>query len=354
MATWHEKTNRWVASKVIQGKRLWFTSKTSAEDADKQAREAQAPGPTFEAQTFAAFVYGPWKANTWPEIKPLSRVKYNGQFKNHILPILGHLRIDEIGLEEMLALKGSLRLKGKKRNGDSMHNRTAHSILTLALSVMILAKEAGKTSREDWKTLKLPKYTKKTERDEAPEGLTAALLREAEGTWMAGPLFAALFLGLRRGEVCGLKWSAIDRRKLTLRIDTQRQRQSGKGTVEADTKGKTRTLYVSEDLIAWLDRLGDKGSVYVFTGAEGFPMRPDRITTIMPKLCQAAKVEPTLFRDLRSYAASNLDALGVEITTIASILGHTKIDVTLLYVNTKKKLVRDALGRLLGAMEKTG
>jgi integrase len=279
----------------------------------------------------------------------MSQKKYNGQLKAHILPVLGHLRVARIGLDEMLALKSSLKLHGEKRPGEAMSNRTAHFVLTLTLSILKMAKQSGRTQREDWRLLKLPKIQKKKQRKELPENFTSAMLTAAEGHWMAGPLFAALFLGLRRGEVCGLKWSAIDRKKMRIRIDSQRQRQSGRGTVDVETKGEARDLHVDQDIIAWIDRLGDKGSIYVFTGAEKHPMRPDRITHAMASLCKRAKVPTVTFHDLRSYSASNLAALGVDLNTIMSILGHTKLDVTLLYVNSQKEQVRNALAGLLSS-----
>jgi len=54
-------------------------------------------------------------------------------------------------------------------------------------------------------------------------------------------------------------------------------------------------------------------------------MRPDRITHAMSSLCKRAKVPTVAFHDLRSYSASNLAALGVDLNTIMSILGHTKL-----------------------------
>jgi integrase len=350
MATWQKQRERWVSTKMIDGERKFFYSKVSEEEADRLAREYKpTPIPIFEGGTFASFVYGPWKANTWDSLRPMSQKKYNGQLKAHILPVLGHLRLSSIGLDEMLALKTSLTLHGKKRPGEALSNRTAHFTMTLTLSILKMAKEAGKTQREDWRLVKLPKIQKKKKRQELPETFTSAMLKASEGHWMAGPLFAALFLGLRRGEVCGLKWSAIDRKNMRIRIDSQRQRQSGRGTVDVETKGEPRDLHVDQDLIAWMDHLGDKGSIYVFTGAEKHPMRPDRITQAMSKLCAKAEVPAVTFHDLRSYAASNLAALGVDLTTIMSILGHTKIDVTLLYVNSQKEQVRNALAGLLSS-----
>lgn len=354
MATWHESRKEWVASCQIQGKRQFFRSKISAEDADAKARKQPPSTHHFDEGSFAAFVYGPWKSNVWPDLRPKSKDKYNGALRCHILPVLGHLPLSSIGLDEMLALKASLVLKGKKTPGAPMHNRTAHGILTLALSILDLAKKSGKTQREDWALVQRPKFKKKTAR-EMPENFTKDILGAAAGSWMAGPLFAALFLGLRLGEVCGLKWSAINRQTLTVKIDSQRQRQTGRGTVDAPTKSYERTLYVNQELIAWLDKLGNRGSIYVFTGSTGIPMRPDKVTQSMPGLCKRAKIEKTEFRALRSYAATNLVELGADLPVVMSILGHTKVDTTMLYVNTKKAKVREALGKLLTVLnEQTG
>lgn len=350
MATWHEAKQVWVASRQIEGKRRFFRSRISAEDADAQAASwPLAPGPVFEGETFAAFVYGPWKANVWPDLKPKSRDKYNGMLTSHILPVLGMTPLATIGLDEMLALKGSIRLRGRKRPGKPCQPRTAASVLSLALSILRMARRAGKTSREDWALVKLPKFKKKKPRQELPASFTADLLGAASGTWMAGPIFAALFLGLRLGEACGLRWSAVDRQAMTITIDVQRQRQTGKGTLEVPTKGERRVLYVDEGMLGWLAQLGNPRSVYVFTTPSGKPIRPDKVTQRMPALCTEAGVPRVTFHDLRSYAASNLAALGADLPVIMSILGHTKADVTMLYVNAQKERIRSAFTGLLAS-----
>lgn len=351
MATWHQQKKVWIASKQVKGNRQFFQAETEAE-ADALAREWKPVrhGPTFNSETFAAFVYGPWKANNWENLRPKSRVKYQGQLKAHILPVLGALPISEIGLDEMIMLKNSLKLKGKKRPGEPMANRTAASVLTLAMGILLLAKAAGKTKREDWKLVKKPKFRKKIVRQELPETFTADMLGAAEGTWMAGPIFAAMFLGLRLGEVCGLKWSAISRKALTIDVSIQRQRMTGKGTVESPTKGDPRILYVGEDMLGYLDRFGDRGSIYVFTGAEGMPIKPDKITKKMESLCKEAEVPKVTFHGLRAYAASNLTALGAPVPVVMSILGHTKADISMLYIDARKAEIRAAFAKVLEKM----
>jgi len=247
----------------------------------------------------------------------------------------------------MHRLRDSMTLKGEKNPGGKVSNRLAAYALTLVLSIMKLARRMGKTRREDYALVKMPRFQKKKERVELPEETTKALLTAAEGDWMAGPLFCALFLGLRRGEVCGLKWNALDKKKGTIRIAVQRQRQPGLGTLDAPTKGEARTLYATPELIEAIERLGDRNSVYVFTGAQGFPMRPDRITHGMNRMCKLANLPKITFHDLRSEAATNLSELGVPEYTIAAILGHKNLDVTQLYIRQRKEQVRDALGRLL-------
>lgn len=362
MATWIPKTQRWVKPVTIKGKRISFYSKHSAADADAKAREAKQAStqPSFDASTFAGFVYGPWRANTFPEIRPLTKKKYNGLLRNHILeaPVRGSMEFGElplasICLEDMQALKASLVFKGpQKRDAKEKDLSKAHerSVLLLVKSILQLARKSGRIQREDWDLIKVPPAPKKKVREEPEADFTQRILNAAKEykPWMSGPLFAALFLGLRRGEVAGLKWNHVDRKNLCVNVSNQRQKFDGAThDVAVKSDDSNRRLEIESELLAWLDKLGNKGSIYVFTGSEGYPISPAKITAAMPGLCKKAGVPVTTFHDLRSHAASNLAALEIDPWCIMSILGHSRLDTTGLYVNSKRNQRREALSKLL-------
>jgi integrase len=175
-------------------------------------------------------------------------------------------------------------------------------------------------------------------------------MEAARGSWMEGPLVMALFLGLRRGEVCGLKWSAIDRKKMRVEIREQRHPLLPPGS--KPKMQKVRTLPIHASVLERIDQLGDRSSLYIFTMKNHQPIRPNSLSDAMEWLCRDAGIKRQTFHDLRSEASSNLAALGADPWSIMEILGHTKMDMSMLYVNQRERNKRDALGLLIQGEEK--
>lgn len=157
--------------------------------------------------------------------------------------------------------------------------------------------------------------------------------------------FAALFLlelttGVRRGQLCGLKWADVnlDARLLTFHdnrvvVDGHAREKAGGKTVNAD-----QTISIDRVTVSALRRwrkLQDeeraffgrdyKPGDYVFTFEDGRPPHPDTIRQRFDRLAAAAGLERITFHDLRhSYATGALKA-GVSANVIAERIGHADV-----------------------------
>lgn len=296
----------------------------------------------FEPGTLADFIYSTYTRHVYPEIRATSRRRHDVNLRLHILPALGHLHLAEITADDILTLKESL-TRQDKRNGE-LSPKSRREVLLLLRSVFNLAIKLGIVSKSPAHIVSLPIIPSKQTRSEPEPDFTERIFAQAHGHWMRGPLFAALFLGLRRGEVCGLKWSAIDRRKLVLHVREQRHPDLPDGSTPKTDK--TRELPITQGLLDHLDALGDQSSIYVFTDG-GKPILPNEVSKRVPRLCAKAGLEQRRFHDLRSFAASNLSALGVDAVTIMEILGHTELSTTRLYLDGKAAQKRAAFEKLL-------
>ena len=330
------------------------------EEADRKARDLEAasrqvdtppPASTWPAGSFAEFVYGVWVPHVYPGLRATTVRSYDSILRHHVLPAFGHLPVASIGYQEVAAaLAGLQRADGKGPLPPRRANEVAMRTKEILGLHSTLKTAEGQSARTDWRLAKAPKRKRRKARAEPPEDFTAKMLGACSGriAWAKGPVFAALFLGLRRGEVAGLMWSDIDRDGLTIDVSEQRQPEHKEGRVP--TKGEGRAIPVPAALLDWLDRLGDKGSAFVFTGARGTPVPVDELSKVAPRLCAVAGVPPVTFHDLRSFAASNLVDLGVDLPVVMEILGHTKVDVTMLYVNRNRAAKRRALEGLLNRL----
>jgi len=156
----------------------------------------------------------------------------------------------------------------------------------------------------------------------------------------AGIAFA-LFMGLRIGEVCGLKWSDIDFEKRTLTVRRTVQRVS-------TGSGKTRTKLVvmppkSESshreiplpgriYDALLALRSEKVSInddYFIVSGTMRPTEPRAMQYRFAAILKNAELPSCTFHSLRHAMATAALAAGFDVKTLSEILGHSKIEITL-------------------------
>jgi integrase len=154
----------------------------------------------------------------------------------------------------------------------------------------------------------------------------------------------AALTGMRRSELCGLKWGDIDLDGAALRVVRTLQRIDGRGLVEGrpKTERSRRTIALSPSALEVLRRvramqsedqlrLGSvwQGRGYVFTNEDGTPLSGERVSKDFANIVRQAKLPHLTLHGLRHTAASLMIAGGVHARTIADILGHSSISTTM-------------------------
>ena len=148
-------------------------------------------------------------------------------------------------------------------------------------------------------------------------------------------------LGLRRGEVLGLRWSDIDLENAVLKVNQSRT-QVGKKDVEKapKTERSKRTLALFPMLIdtlkrqkAWQDekrasKYYFEKNDYVVTTSKGKPFDCTYLSTSFSEHMTKLGFQGIHFHTLRHSFASIANEAGVPISEISSALGHTNIGVT--------------------------
>ena len=165
-----------------------------------------------------------------------------------------------------------------------------------------------------------------------------------------------LVMGLRPGEILGLKWSDIDWSLKTMTIERQVQRVKGKGLVFQTVKtGKTRTLHLSETQIEILtihryDQDSKKGSWtqdedLLFPNSEGKKKDSKADHKAWKALLKASGVKSDYTRyQMRKTAFTNLSANGVDVRTIMEMSGHSQASTLLTsYVHATSESIKNAL-----------
>lgn len=180
-------------------------------------------------------------------------------------------------------------------------------------------------------------------------GQVRRLVAAAAGERLGALILVAAALGLRRGELLGLRWADVDLAAGTLRVAVQRQNETGRGSVERPPKANSgRTIPLPAVVAAALaghrdrqrferqqPRYADHG--LVFARPDGLPLSPNIARRLLLRtLARANDGRPAgeqlpalTLHSLRRSAASVLLGLGVPLTVAMSILGHSRASTTL-------------------------
>jgi integrase len=171
----------------------------------------------------------------------------------------------------------------------------------------------------------------------------------------------ALYVGLRRGELLGLRWEDIDLAGGLLEVRRSLQRVGGRlQPVTPKTRSSRRTVPLVGICVealadhrerqekerelagsAWVD------SGYVFTTTTGTPVEPDNLRRSWYPIRDAAGLDEVRFHDLRHSCVTLLLELGTPPHIVRDIVGHSDIDVTMtIYAHASLEEKRAALRRL--------
>ena len=169
----------------------------------------------------------------------------------------------------------------------------------------------------------------------------AALCESVVGTKLELPVILAVYLGLRRGEVTGLRWIDLD---FDAGIVYIRNTRTKVGSVIVEKEPKTakskRVLGMSNEvrrvlLKAQNEQLEIKAkhkryidSGFVFTRRDGSPFSPNYLSDIFREHLKKHGMKQIRFHDLRHAFASIANSAGVPMGEISATMGHSNIGVT--------------------------
>jgi len=160
-----------------------------------------------------------------------------------------------------------------------------------------------------------------------------------------GHVFAfAISTGMRRSEICGLKWDAVDLESGRLEVKATLQRLKGRGleTGTPKTDRSRRNMALAPETVELLrDVQGaqilakmEAGPLwqeqgYVFTHPNGTPLIPDQITQEFAAVIMRFDLPHLTFHGLRhAFATMGLQA-GINPKVVSEALGHSSVAITL-------------------------
>lgn len=163
-----------------------------------------------------------------------------------------------------------------------------------------------------------------------------------------GVLLSA-FYGLRRSEIVGLKWSAIDfvRKTISIHHIVTEVYENGKCRLVSKDRTKTASSFRTLPLVAPIEELLLKRKAeqeinrklcgrcynqdyldYIYVNELGELIKPGYLSAKFPELLERNGMRRIRFHDLRHSCGSLLLASGVGLKDIQSWLGHSSISTT--------------------------
>ena len=202
-----------------------------------------------------------------------------------------------------------------------------HNLLTNTLNA---AERQEYITKNPMRAVSPPKKRQREAKFYTPEQL-GVLLAKAVGTRLELPMYICAYLGLHRGELCGLRWSDVDLEHQTITIENTRT-QAGKKEIEKGTKtaSSTRTLYLPDTLCDMLKaakehqqacRATYKNTVIVME--DGRPFRPNYLSELFGKFLADNDLPKIVLHELRHTFASLSNQAGIPAYNIGKALGHS-------------------------------
>jgi integrase len=261
---------------------------------------------------------------------------YRSQIRRNINTALGSIPVQNLRAPQIQALYASMRRRGLAPRSVL----AVHRILKEALSHGVMW---GDLARNPADTVTPPKVEKRTISPWEVETFYK-FFDCAEDSQFRDVYHVAVLTGLRRAELCGLRWTEVDLDKGELRVFRTLQRITGMGLVEGEPKSERsrRTFALSQlagDVlrqvrVKQMERqlaLGEswQGDGHVFTGANGRPIDGDRLTRDFGRIVQRSGLKKLTLHGLRHTFVALLIAGGVHPRTIADMVGHSSSSFTL-------------------------
>jgi len=318
----------------------------------------------FESVYFSELCEG-WLAITKISVKESTYTRYHRIIDKYILPFLGKEEIKKITPELLEIFSSKLTMCGGYRS-DFLSSKTVSDILIVLKSIIKYANEYDliKFSAE---RIKLPQKSKpqiKILSDETQAKIEKVIMKGNDLSSLG--VLISLFLGLRIGEVCGLKWGDFDFSERLLRVERTVERIAD---LNANTETKTKLIisepktknssrviplpdFIQQRIKHFHNMLIKKNyqqpvdDFFVMTGSTTV-CEPHNVYCKYKKLLRDNGLGEYSFHTLRHTFATRCVEAGVDVKSLSEILGHKSITTTLsVYVHPTMKQKRIQMDKL--------
>ena len=263
---------------------------------------------------------------------------YRAMVKNQVKPFIGNKRLASLTTADMQKFYNKIKKEGRVREhtvhgktlADSMV-RSVHMMLHEALDMAVKERLLAKNPTNGTTIPKCNYPEKQILGDNQLETFLEAIKRQE---YWGDFFYVEVMTGLRRGEICGLKWQDIDFEEDKLHVNRSVSVKRGGGLNIGETKTETgvRCIQLPPSVAELLkNRKQTAITEWVFPAFLNpeQPIHPQAAYRKLKVILKNAELPLIRFHDLRHTFATHATQGGVDPKTLAGILGHTNASFTL-------------------------
>lgn len=279
---------------------------------------------------------------TWMEQYKKNQVKtgtytsYQKYYKSTVKERLGNKRIGDIRGEHIQELYNNLIKEGYALSSIKIVAAVLNGCLQQAL-------RNGLIERNPVKLAELPRQTEKKTRQAMTREQQELFMEYAKDSYLYNFFAVMLRTGMRNGEMRGLKYTDIDKKKNVIHVQRTLKYIEGEGYMEDTPKTRTseRNIPLTPDLKELIEKQRklwgfkvERLDRYLFCNEKGEPLSRERvqgeIDRIIKRIVAAGnkfdRITPHVFR--HTFATRAIEA-GMQPQVLKTILGHSSLAMTM-------------------------
>jgi integrase len=327
--------------------------------------EMQNAGYVVPEKTTVAQFLERWLNHIKTQVEPNTYQRYLEICTNNIIPALGTVRLTKLWPEQISEFY-SKALAGGRCDGKEggLSPRTVHHIHVVLKQALAQACVWRAISHNPAALVKPPRVARKEMRTVDTDA-TAKMIEVARGTSIFIPILLGVLCGLRRGEICALRWRSVDLDAGRLSVVASVVKVRGDVREKGPKNGKGRAVTLPPMLVTelrrhrlqqseWLLRVGVRvtDDHHVFTSEDGAPVYPSSLTRSFSRFLRRHGLLQIRFHDLRHSHATHLLAAGVHPKIAQERLGHSSVAITLdTYSHVLPGMQEDAVAKVDAAIQ---
>jgi integrase len=305
-----------------------------------------------------------WLAHIQTQVAPRTYGGYAEKVRNNLIPALGAIRLTKLRPEQISEAYSKALIGGRCDGKGGLSAQTVrhlHSVLKQALAQACVWRAITHNPADLVRPPKLDRGEMQTVNTDQ----TAAMIEAARGTPIFIPILLGVLCGMRRGEICALRWRSVDLDTGQLSVVASTEQGRGGMREKEPKSGKGRLIALPPMLVTelrrhrmqqaeWLLRLGIRltDDHHVCLREDGESVWPSSLTRAFRTFMRRHKLPQIRFHDLRHSHATHLLAANVHPKIAQERLGHSNVSITLnTYSHVVPGMQQDAVAKVDAAIQ---